>query len=109
MTMPIMGHLDPDFFEIMEDVKNMLREVYHTGNFMTLPISSTGTGAMETACVNVLGARRHHGGLPQRLLRHPVGRHRSTLRGRRARGGHTLGTAGGPASLGTTSCPGTPG
>ena len=54
MTMPIMGHLDPDFFQIMEDVKNMLREVYHTGNFMTLPISSTGTGAMETACVNVL-------------------------------------------------------
>ena len=54
MAMPIMGHLDPDFFQIMEDVKNMLREVYHTANFMTLPISSTGTGAMETACANVL-------------------------------------------------------
>ena len=54
MAMPIRGHLDPDFFQIMEDVKNMLREVYHTANFMTLPISSTGTGAMETACANVL-------------------------------------------------------
>ncbi len=54
MTTPIMGHLDPDFFQIMEEVKSMLQAVYHTDNFMTLPISSTGTGAMETACANVL-------------------------------------------------------
>lgn len=32
----------------------MLREVYHTENFMTVPLSSTGTGAMEAACANVL-------------------------------------------------------
>ena len=54
MTMPVVGHLDPAFFGVMDDVCVMLRQVYHTSNFMTLPISSTGTGAMETACVNII-------------------------------------------------------
>ena len=54
MTLPVVGHLDPAFFEVMDDVCSMLREVYHTSNLMTVPISSTGTGAMETACVNII-------------------------------------------------------
>lgn len=54
MTLPVLGHLDPQFFEVMDDVCEMLREVFHTTNFMTLPLSSTGTGAMEAACANVL-------------------------------------------------------
>jgi len=54
MTLPVVGHLDPAFFEVMDDVCSMLREAYHTSNFMTVPISSTGTGAMETACVNII-------------------------------------------------------
>lgn len=54
MMLPVVGHLDPAFFEVMDDVCSMLREVYHTSNFMTVPISSTGTGAMETACVNII-------------------------------------------------------
>ena len=51
---PVMGHLDPAFFQVMDDVCEMLREVFHTTNSMTLPISSTGTGAMETACANTI-------------------------------------------------------
>ena len=51
---PVMGHLDPAFFKVMDDVCDMLREVFHTENKMTLPISSTGTGAMETACANII-------------------------------------------------------
>ena len=54
MTLPVVGHLDPEFFQVMDDVGDMLREVFHTENFMTLPLSSTGTGAMEAACANVL-------------------------------------------------------
>ena len=54
MTAPILGHLDPQFFAVMEDVCEMLREIYHTDNYMTLPLSSTGTGAMEASCVNIL-------------------------------------------------------
>ena len=54
MTMPVVGHLDPAFFQVMDDVCDMLRAVYHTENLMTLPISSTATGAMETACANII-------------------------------------------------------
>ena len=54
MAMPVMGHLDPAFFQVMDDVCDMLREVFHTDNKMTVPISSTGTGAMEAACANMI-------------------------------------------------------
>ncbi|CAI8021056.1 Serine--pyruvate aminotransferase [Geodia barretti] len=54
MTQPVIGHLDPKFFQVMDEVCEMLRRVFHTENYMTVPISSTGTGAMETACANVL-------------------------------------------------------
>ena len=54
MTQPVVGHLDPLFFQIMDEVCEMLRQVFHTQNYVTMPISATGTGAMETACVNVL-------------------------------------------------------
>ena len=54
MTQPVVGHLDPKFFQIMDDVGHMLREVFHTSNYMTVPLSSTGTGGMEAACANVL-------------------------------------------------------
>ena len=54
MTLPVIGHLDPDFFQVMNDIGDMLREVYHTANVMTMPVSATGTGAMETACANIL-------------------------------------------------------
>ena len=54
LSLPVMGHLDPAFFQVMDDVCEMLRMVFHTTNFMTVPISSTGTGAMETACANII-------------------------------------------------------
>ncbi len=54
MTLPILGHLDPRFFRVMDDVCEMLRLVYRTENPMTVPLSSTGTGAMEAACANIL-------------------------------------------------------
>ena len=81
MTLPILGHLDAEFFQVMDDVCDMLRVVFRTSNFMTVPISSTGTGAMETACANLLepGGPGHR--LPQRVLRRPAGRHRRALRG----------------------------
>lgn len=54
MTQPVVGHLDPVFFRVMDEVCAMLRQVFRTENRVTMPISATGTGAMETACVNVL-------------------------------------------------------
>ena len=54
MMAPVVGHLDPTFFQVMDDVRDMLRQVYHTSNLMTFPVSSTGTGAMEAACANAI-------------------------------------------------------
>ena len=54
MSLPVLGHLDPQFFQVMDDVCEMLRLVFRTSNYMTVPLSSTGTGAMEAACANVL-------------------------------------------------------
>ena len=54
MTAPLLGHLDPDFLGAMDDVREMLREVFQTGNAATLPISGTGTAGMEASLVNIL-------------------------------------------------------
>ena len=54
MTTNLVGYLDPAIFQVMDEICEMLREVYHTANFMTFPISATGTGAMEAACANII-------------------------------------------------------
>jgi alanine-glyoxylate transaminase/serine-glyoxylate transaminase/serine-pyruvate transaminase len=52
MTQPIVGHLDPFFFEVFEEVRKLLQMVFSTRNEFTLAISGTGTSAMETAVAN---------------------------------------------------------
>ena len=54
MTAPVLGHLDPVFFQCMDDVYEMLKLMFKTSSSMTLPISSTGTGGMETAVCNAV-------------------------------------------------------
>lgn len=54
MTASLLGHLDPVFLQVMDDVRGMLREVFKTNNAATLPVSGTGTAGMEAACVNIL-------------------------------------------------------
>lgn len=51
---PPIGHLDPVFLEVMDDVRERLRAVFQTSNQLTLPISGTGSAGMEAALVNVL-------------------------------------------------------
>lgn len=48
------GHLDPAFIEIMNEVQELLRYVWQTDNRFTLPISGTGSAAMEAAVANVV-------------------------------------------------------
>jgi len=48
------GHLDPYFLEIMEELILMLRKILNTGNAITLPISGTGSAGMETCFVNLV-------------------------------------------------------
>src|SRR3954466_3240211 len=52
MTKPIVGHLDPYFFEVLKDVRQMLRAAFGTSNEFTIAISGTGTAGMETAVGN---------------------------------------------------------
>ena len=54
MTTPLLGHLDPQFLEIMSETQEMLRQVYQTRNALTFPVSATGTAGMETCLVNLL-------------------------------------------------------
>jgi alanine-glyoxylate transaminase/serine-glyoxylate transaminase/serine-pyruvate transaminase len=54
MAAPLLGHLDPDFLGIMNNVQNMLRAVYQTQNPVTFPVSATGMAGMETCFVNLV-------------------------------------------------------
>jgi alanine-glyoxylate transaminase / serine-glyoxylate transaminase / serine-pyruvate transaminase len=52
MAQPIVGHLDPYFFEVSADIQRRLRTVFGTTNQETFVISATGSGGMETAVTN---------------------------------------------------------
>jgi alanine-glyoxylate transaminase/serine-glyoxylate transaminase/serine-pyruvate transaminase len=54
MTLPLVGHLDPYFLEVMTETQELLRQVFQTRNALTLPISGTGMAGMETCLVNLL-------------------------------------------------------
>jgi alanine-glyoxylate transaminase/serine-glyoxylate transaminase/serine-pyruvate transaminase len=54
MSTPLLGHLDPQFLAIMDEVKDMLRQVFRTKNALTIPVSGTGSSGMETCMVNLL-------------------------------------------------------
>ncbi len=54
MSTPLLGHLDPQFLEIMTAVQEMLRSVYQTKNQVTFPVSATGMAGMETCLVNLI-------------------------------------------------------
>jgi alanine-glyoxylate transaminase/serine-glyoxylate transaminase/serine-pyruvate transaminase len=54
MSVPLIGHLDPAFLTIMDEVQRRLRSLFRTANPLTIPISGTGSAGMEAALVNVI-------------------------------------------------------
>jgi len=52
---PMVGHLDPAFLALLDEVCDQLRQVFRTDNALTIPISGTGSAGMEACLVNVLG------------------------------------------------------
>ena len=54
MTTPMLGYLDTEFVQIMDDTVGLLRRVFGTENRLTLPVSGTGTAGMEAALTNVI-------------------------------------------------------
>jgi alanine-glyoxylate transaminase/serine-glyoxylate transaminase/serine-pyruvate transaminase len=54
MSLPLVGHLDPAFLAVLDEVQEMLRRLFRTENRLTLPISATGSAGMEACLVNLL-------------------------------------------------------
>ena len=54
MAAPLVGHLDPYFLKLMDRIQNQLRYVFETENQLTIPVSGTGSAAMEAAVANVV-------------------------------------------------------
>ncbi len=54
MSTPLVGHLDPDFIAIMDDVQAMLKQLFQTQNRLTIPMSGTGSSGMETCFCNLI-------------------------------------------------------
>jgi len=54
MATPVIGHLDPAFLQLMSDVQSLLRYTFRTNNWLTLPISGTGSAGMEAALANFI-------------------------------------------------------
>ncbi len=53
-AMPTIGHLDPAFIELMNQVQGQLRQAFKTENAFSMPFSAPATGAMEACLINVL-------------------------------------------------------
>jgi len=54
LSKPTLGHLDPEFLVIMDEVREMQRVVMGTQNELTMPMSGTGSAGMETCLVNLI-------------------------------------------------------
>ena len=54
LARPTIGHLDPRFVGMMDEIKDLLRHAFETRNALTLPVSAPGSAGMETAFVNLV-------------------------------------------------------
>src|SRR4029078_5985892 len=51
---PTIGHLDPVFLQLMDEIRSKLKEVFRTNNEMTMAMSGTGSAGMETVFANLV-------------------------------------------------------
>lgn len=54
MATPLIGHLDPEFLHIMDEIKEMVQLTFQTKNQLTFVVSAPGSAGMETCLVNLL-------------------------------------------------------
>jgi len=54
MARPTIGHLDPAFIELMDEIKQLLKYAFRTENELTMAVSGPGTAGMETCFVNLV-------------------------------------------------------
>jgi len=56
LARPTIGHLDPEFIGMMDEVKTMLQYAFQTKNQLTIPVSAPGSAGMETCFANLVEA-----------------------------------------------------
>jgi alanine-glyoxylate transaminase/serine-glyoxylate transaminase/serine-pyruvate transaminase len=54
MSRPTIGHLDPQFLSVLNEIRDMLQQVFQTNNRLTLAVSGSGSAGMETCVVNLI-------------------------------------------------------
>lgn len=54
MGMRQVGHLDPQFLKLMDEIQELLRYAWQTDNKFTIPVSGTGSAAMEACFANLV-------------------------------------------------------
>src|SRR5699024_9320838 len=54
MARPTIGHLDPEFIRLMDEIKGGLQGLFLTDNELTMPISGPGSAGQEATIVNLL-------------------------------------------------------
>ena len=54
MARPTIGHLDPAFIAMMEEIKGLLQYAFQTSNALTIPISAPASAGMEACFVNLV-------------------------------------------------------
>ncbi len=54
MAGPTIGHLDPAFIGLMDEIKSLLRQIFFTKNEVTFPVSGPGSAGMEMAVANMV-------------------------------------------------------
>ncbi len=54
LSRPTIGHLDPAFIQMMDEVKELLQYAFKTNNALTLPISAPGSAGMEACFTNLV-------------------------------------------------------
>ena len=54
LTRPVLGHLDPEFLDLLDETNERLRRVWQTTNALTFPVSATGSAGMEACFVNTV-------------------------------------------------------
>lgn len=54
LSQPTIGHLDPEFVQLMDEIKTLLQYAFQTENALTIPVSAPGSSGMETCFMNLL-------------------------------------------------------
>src|SRR5579864_4518476 len=58
LSQPVVGHLDPFFFEVSEQIRSLLGHVYSTRNEFNMAMSGTGSSGMEAAVAGFAESNR---------------------------------------------------